>query len=72
MSRIDSIHHEKAIALHLMSFLLSVLLLTTATTQSECGNFDSYCKIFEMLHPFNLSYTKMYVIHCYMQHYYYC
>ena len=36
---------EKVHALHLMSFLLSVLLLTIATSQSVCGNFDSYCKM---------------------------
>ena len=35
---------EKAFMLHLTSFLLSVLLQTIATSQSACGNFDSYCK----------------------------
>ena len=35
---------EKACALHLMSFSLSVLLSAIATCQSACGNFDSYCK----------------------------
>ena len=33
---------EKARALHLTSFLLSVLLYTIATSQSACGNLDSY------------------------------
>ena len=35
---------EKARTLHLTSFLLSVLFLTIATSQSACGNFDSYWK----------------------------
>ena len=35
---------EKARALHLTSFLLSVLLQTIATSQSARGNLDSYCK----------------------------
>ena len=35
---------EKVHALHLTSFLLSVLLLTIATSQSARGNLDSYCK----------------------------
>ena len=39
--------NEKAHALHLTSFLLSVTLIdnTVATSQSVCGNFDSYCKL---------------------------
>ena len=38
---------EKARALHLTSFLLSVLrLLTIAMSQSAHRNFDSYCKRF--------------------------
>ena len=36
---------EKARALHLTSFLLSVLLLTIATSHSARRNLDSYCKI---------------------------
>ena len=35
---------EKVRALHLASFLLSVLLKTIATNQSAHGNLDSYCK----------------------------
>ena len=35
---------QKASALHLTSFLLSVLLQTIITSQSVCSNFDSYCK----------------------------
>ena len=35
---------EKALALHLTSFL-SVLKKTIATSQSTRGNFDRYCKI---------------------------
>ena len=35
---------EKARALHLTSFLLSVLLWTIATSQSARANLDSYCK----------------------------
>ena len=34
---------EKARALHLTSFLLSVLLQTIATSQSARENLDSYC-----------------------------
>ena len=40
---------EKARALHLTSFLLSVLLWTIATSQSARGNFDSYCKMWDCL-----------------------
>ena len=36
---------EKTRALHLTSFLLSVHLKTIATSQSGCGNLDSYGKI---------------------------
>ena len=36
---------EEARALHLTSFLLSVLVLTIATSQSARGNFNSYCEI---------------------------
>ena len=36
---------EKACALHLTSFLLTVLLQKIAMSQSARENFDSYCKI---------------------------
>lgn len=36
---------EKAHALHLTSFSLSVILQTIVTSQSASGNFDNYCKI---------------------------
>ena len=36
---------EKTRALHLTSFLLSVLLLKIATNQSARGNFDNYCEM---------------------------
>ena len=40
---------KKARALHLTSFLSSVLLKTIATSQSARGNLDSYCKIKHLL-----------------------
>ena len=43
-AKLASFSIEKGRALHLTSFLLSVLFYAIATSQSERGNFDSYCK----------------------------
>ena len=55
---------EKARALHLTSFLLSVLLETIATSQSARENLDSYCKKYIVYVRIKLQFSsyKMFVV----------